>query len=91
MAVYNPTVTTSAAQEKGLAFVTAQENAIRAAKTPPESPLTQAQYLQARVDDLITKYRKAYREDLRSRVGVALDAANNATVTQVATLLGVTE
>ena len=91
MPTYNLTVTTGAAQEKGLAFVVDQENAVRAALTPPEASITAAQYLQSRLDELVVKYRRAYREDLRTRVGVALDAANNKTVTDVAALLGVTE
>ena len=91
MATYALTVTTSANDEKGLAFALAQINAERAARTPPLDPLTAQTYLQRVIDGVVTDYKRQYKQDLRERVGAALDTATNAQVTQVATVLGVTE
>lgn len=91
MATYNLTVTTTAADEKGLDFVLAKINTARAAEDPPKAAITKAQYLNALVDNLIVDYKRQYKADLRDRVGTALDAAPNAQVTEVAGILGVTE
>lgn len=91
MATYNLTVTTGAAEEKGLALYLAKVNADRAAEVPPKSALTTAQLLQRVIDNAVQDYKRQYKQDLRDRTGAALDNASGAQVTQVAAILGVTE
>ena len=91
MATYTLTVTTGAKEEQGLDYILAPINAARAAQTPPLPALTKQQELQAIIDSVVTDYKRQYKADLKQRVADALDAATAAKVTQVATVLGVTE
>jgi len=87
MATY--TITTSAAEERGLDYVVAKRNAARAAEVPPKPALTNAEYLD---DILVRRSLKAFNEERKredaAAVGAAYDAANNATQNQVKTVLG---
>lgn len=91
MATYNLTVTTNAADEKGLDFILLRVNTARAEETPPKSAINKTQLLQGAIDGTVTDWKQQYKADLRQRVGVALEAANAAKVTEVAGLLGVPE
>jgi len=88
MATY--TITTSNAEENGLAFVVAERNAQRAAQTPPLPPLTNAQF----VDDILVRrslidFNKRRKDAENNQVESAYDAATNAVQNQVKTLLGI--
>lgn len=91
MANYTLTVTTGAAEEKGLDLYLTRTNAARAAEVPPKVAINKQQLLQNVIDGAVADYKRQYKADLRDRTGTALDAATASQVTQVATLLGVTE
>ena len=87
MATY--TIDTSAAEEKGLAFVVAERNAARAAENTPKPALTNAEYLD---QILVRRSLLAFRDQMKAAeaksVGAACDAANNATQNAVKAALG---
>ena len=87
MATY--TIDTSAAEEKGLAFVVAERNAQRAAENPPKAPLTNAEYID---QILVRRSLLAFRDQMKAAeanaISAAYDAANNATQNAVKSALG---
>lgn len=91
MATYNLTVTTNAAEEKGLDHILLRVNTARAEERPPKNAITKAQLLQGAINETVTDWKQQYKSDFRQRVGTALDTATAAKVTEVAGSLGVTE
>ena len=87
MATY--TIDTSAAEEKGLAFVVAERNAQRAAETPPKPPLTNAEY----VDKILVRrsliaFNQQRKAAEAKQVGDAYGEADSATKNAVKSALG---
>lgn len=87
MATY--TITTSAAEERGLDYVVAVRNADRAAEVPPKSPLTNAEYIdQILVRRSLLAFNQQRKAADAKAVADAYDAANNATQNAVKAALG---
>lgn len=87
MATY--TITTSAAEERGLDYVVAVRNAERAAEVPPKPPLKNAEYID---QILVRRSLLAFNQQRKAAdakvVADAYDAANNATQNAVKAALG---
>lgn len=87
MATY--TIDTSAAEEKGLAFVVAERNAQRAAETPPKPPLTNAEYVdQILVRRSLIAFNQQRKAAEAKQVGDAYGEADSATKNAVKSALG---
>lgn len=86
MAVYS--LTTSAAEEIALSRIVARANAERAARVPPLPPLTNAQYVDGVLTQLIASYVREHRDLTEGEVKDAYRAATPAVKGQVRTLLG---
>lgn len=82
------TVTTTTRQEAVLAVILTRSNAARAAQTPPLPALTLAQYVDARLTDVIKSYVAQLDEEGARAVRDAFLAASPADQTAVKTRLG---
>lgn len=82
-------VTFSAAQELGLDYKLFQVNQARAAQTPPLSAITKQQLLDAYVAGWPTQFQAEVRNDFMNRAGIAMQTASVATLSAVATSLGI--
>lgn len=92
MPTYPLTMTTGPAEEKGLELALARANQLRSRQIPPRAALTKPQYLQGLVDNLVSGYKRQYRDAFGKRVEAALNTrASNAEITQIAQILGVEE
>lgn len=91
MAEYTVVITTNAAKERGLDKALFDANTARLAEIPPKPKWNKQQFLDNMVDNLLQRYAKQAKDDLRTRVSAALETAAGSTVTQTAVLLGVDE
>lgn len=90
MATYTlASVTFSAAQELGMDYKLFQVNAARAAQSPPLSPITKQQLLDGYVAGWPNQFQAEVRNDFTQRAGVAMQTASIATLSTIATALGI--
>lgn len=90
MATYTlASITFSSAQEIGLDYKLFQANQARAAQTPPLQPITKQQLLDGYVAGWPAQFQAEVRNDFTQRAGIAMQAANVATLASVATALGI--
>lgn len=86
----NHTITTTTAQEAALTAIVTRVNAERAAEDPPKAAITNTQYLDARVTEVLRDYirQEQERETPAERVITAFRDATPAVRQQVKTTLG---
>lgn len=88
MATY--TLNTTAVRESALQTYTAERNAERAAQDPPKGPLTAEEFLQRRVNDMLTDWANEQRDRLQVKaIKDALPTATDAQIAAVKAALGI--
>lgn len=82
------TITLTATQETGLTFATNKLNVQRAAENPPKSALTEEQYLQAMIKNVINDYVKQKQDEETMTIKDKYASLTPAVQAQIKALMG---